>query len=305
MSSDFIIRNYRSTDFEIVVQLKNEAASLAADGRYLSPQAVRDALGRPNYTPEQDLFIAEMSGTVAGYLEIINETRIGRVILEGLVLPERRQQGIARKLYCQAASRMKALGVKVAHVNVREDNTIARLVLEKTGFHPVRCFYEMAVDIDIMPKYYASTPFLIRHILAGEEAKLAEIQNRCFNGCWGYNPNTVEEIGYAVNTASNALEGICLALDKDSPVGYFWVRMEHDKQGKRRGRVSMLGVDPDYRGKGIGRELLLAGLAYLRSRRLRVAQLTVDSENMVAESLYRSVGFRKTDSSVWYEKALE
>jgi mycothiol synthase len=304
MSSDLIIRNYGPDDFDTLVQLKNEAALLAADGRYLSPQAVRDILKRPNYTPENDLFIAETSDNVVGYLDITNEAKIGRAILECLVLREHRQQGIARKLCGQAVPRAKALGANVVHVNIREDNTLACIVLEKMGFCPVRCFYEMSVRLDIMLKHRISTNFTIRPIRAGEEARLAEVQNHAYAGSWGYSPNTVEDIVYAIGKTTNASEWICLALDKDRPVGYCWVRIEHDKQGKRHGRVSMLGVDPDYQGRGIGRELLLAGLSYLKSKRLRVARLTVDSQNVVAESLYRSIGFKKTDSSLWYEKAL-
>jgi len=305
MSSDCTIRNYRPDDFEALVQLKNEATSLAADGHYLSPQALRDALGRPNYTPEQYLFIAKISETVIGYLDITNETRIGRAIFECLVLPGYRQQGIARMLYDEALPRAKISGANVVHVNVREDNTLSHKILEKAGFRPVRHFYEMSIELDIIPEHLSHTTFPIRSLQIGEEAVLTELQNHAYAGSWGYNPNTVEEIGYSVSTAGDVLEGICFALDKDRPVGYFWTGIEHDRQDKRRGRVSMLGTDPDYRGRGIGKELLLAGLSYLKSRGLHVVQLTVDSENVVAESLYRSVGFKQIDSSLWYEKAIE
>ena len=67
----------------------------------------------------------------------------------------------------------------------------------------------------------------------------------------------------------------------------------------------MLGVDPEYRGKGIGGELMQTGLAYLKSRGLKIARLTVDSENIAANALYHSVGFRESDTSLWYEKALD
>lgn len=67
----------------------------------------------------------------------------------------------------------------------------------------------------------------------------------------------------------------------------------------------MLGVVPDYRGKGIGQKLTLAGLARLKSKGLQVAELTVDSENKAARSLYRSIGFEVQKSSLWYEKVLK
>jgi len=66
----------------------------------------------------------------------------------------------------------------------------------------------------------------------------------------------------------------------------------------------MLGVDPDYRSKGIGRELMMAGLARLRDRGLRVAELTVDSENRTARRLYESLGFEVRANTLWYEKAV-
>jgi mycothiol synthase len=66
----------------------------------------------------------------------------------------------------------------------------------------------------------------------------------------------------------------------------------------------MFGVDPDYRGKGTGKRVLLAGLAHLKSKSLQVVELTVDSENEVACALYESIGFRVRTSSLWYEKAV-
>jgi mycothiol synthase len=67
----------------------------------------------------------------------------------------------------------------------------------------------------------------------------------------------------------------------------------------------MLGVDPDYRGSGLGRKLLLAGLSYLKRKGLQIAELTVDSENKVACALYKSMGFKPWTSSLWYEKRLD
>ena len=81
--------------------------------------------------------------------------------------------------------------------------------------------------------------------------------------------------------------------------------IERNEQGKTWGRVSMLGVDPDYRGRGVGKAVLLAGLLYLKEEGFQVAELTVDSENQAAYTLYRSVGFEVLDSTLWYEKKID
>jgi mycothiol synthase len=67
----------------------------------------------------------------------------------------------------------------------------------------------------------------------------------------------------------------------------------------------MLGVAPNYRGKGIGRELMIIGLTRLRERGLKVAELTVDSENEAACALYESLGFEVQARTLWYEKPVD
>lgn len=66
----------------------------------------------------------------------------------------------------------------------------------------------------------------------------------------------------------------------------------------------MLGVDPDYRGRAIGKRVLLAGLSHLKSNGLQVVELSVDGENKEARALYQSVGFELRTNSLWYEKVI-
>ena len=68
------------------------------------------------------------------------------------------------------------------------------------------------------------------------------------------------------------------------------------------GIIAMTGVHPDYRGRGIGRAVVTAGIAYLVERGAAAVELEVDSENAPARELYLNLGFRKVSRSVWYEK---
>ena len=94
-----------------------------------------------------------------------------------------------------------------------------------------------------------------------------------------------------------------LAREADKVVGYCWTEVNR-REDEPQGRIFMLGTDPDHRGKGIGRRLLLAGLAHLRSQGVRAVVLTVDSENEAACALYRSLGFKVLTNRLWYEKAV-
>jgi ribosomal protein S18 acetylase RimI-like enzyme len=66
----------------------------------------------------------------------------------------------------------------------------------------------------------------------------------------------------------------------------------------------MLGVDPAYRKQGIGRNVLLAGLADLQSKGVTIVELTADGEDLKAMGLYESVGFKVWSRTEWYQKKL-
>ena len=53
----------------------------------------------------------------------------------------------------------------------------------------------------------------------------------------------------------------------------------------------MIGVDPDFHGRGLGRELTLAGLDSITRPRPPEAMLFVDGGNVVALRLYERLGF--------------
>lgn len=305
--SDYIIRNYRDADFDSYLELRIEAAKLKSFQDYISSQFLRSSLGRPNYSPEQDLSLVELSGEVVGYLDNGPERKIERVILDCFIQSEHRRKGLAKKLLTRAEKRAKELGVKVAHVSVSEKNTIARKALAELGFQLIRREHELRLALNEATVRESAASFAIRHLQPGEEDKLTHIQNRSFAGSWGYNPNTEEEIRYGTSTGAYTPEEILLACEGDRPVAYCWTGVAYREGADMNegiGYIGMIGVDPDYRGLGMGRAVLLAGLSYLKSKGLRIAQLTVDGENEVARALYRSVGFRVYDTSLWYEKAL-
>ncbi|MFC2041228.1 GNAT family N-acetyltransferase [Chloroflexota bacterium] len=308
-NSTYTVRNYKPADFNKYTSLHINAEKLEPTGwRCLSRQALAEHLERPNYSPEQDLFIAETSGNIVGYMDLTPELTIGRVVLDCWVHPEHRGRGLGKELLIRAIRRAGELGVKIARVNIPHDNATAKGLLAKLGFECVRRFLELRLDLAKARRMDIEQAALgCRNLRHGEESKLTRIQNRSFAGSWGYNLNTVEEITYFLNSSNCSPEDVVLACDGDRVAGYCWTKMNYGGDAdasERKGRIFMLGVDPDYRGRGIGRRVLLAGLAHLKSKGLRFAELTVDSENETACALYRSVGFEVRTDSLWYEKAI-
>ena len=300
----YTIRNYRPADLDEYVQLITEAEKLEPTGRCISPELISESLGRPNYSPEQDLFIVEIGGKIVGYLDITPEVLIGRIILNCFIYPDHRRQGLATKLFSYVKYRARELGVKLAHVNIDQDNATARNVLSRLGFSPVHRFLQLRLDMArVRQRDINKAALPCRYLQRGEEDKLTQIQNSSFADTWGYNPNTTEEIMYYTSSAGFRPEDVILACDGDKIAGYRWTRIIHETTPEeRKGQIFMLGVDPACRGKGIGKVVLLAGLSHLENKGVRVVELTVDSENKAACTLYQSIGFEVQASSLWYEK---
>jgi mycothiol synthase len=301
------VRNYRSADFHRYVFLQTEVEELEATGRCVLPQFIARQLRRPNYFPEQDLFIAEMDKDIVGYMDIEAELAIGRVVLDCRVHPQYRRRGLGTGLFNSAMRRVRELGARVAHVNVVEDNVAAKKILLELSFSLVRQFLELRLDIGPVAEFDIHPTIECRYLRSGEEGKLTRLQNRAFAGTWGYNPNTIETITFRINCSTSSRQDIVLTYDGDQAIGCCWtgIRCEEGVPSVRKGRIHMLGVDPNYRRKGIGRELMMAGLSHLRNRALRVAELTVDSENKAACALYQSLGFEVQARTLWYEKVVD
>ncbi len=302
-NSLYVIRNYRPADFDNCLQLVIEAERTDPVGRYTSPGLLHQYLRRPSYSSEEDLFLAETNDDLIGFIDVTPELKIGRAILDFFIRPEHLQKELAEKLFAHATHRAQKLGAQVVQICIPKANIAFGELLSKLGFEVIRCFKQLRLSLDDVPKPELSSGLSLDHLKPDEESKLADLQNRAFAGHWGYSPNTTEEITYLTRMSNCPREGIFLAYEGAKPVGYCWTKMDCPPGHRRsQGQIFMLGVDPSYRGRKIGKALLLTGLYYLKSQGLNLAQITVDSENKVARSLYRSAGFKPFKNYLWYEK---
>jgi len=91
----------------------------------------------------------------------------------------------------------------------------------------------------------------------------------------------------------------------DSYGGYVWMEhgsivgniTVHRRHGEKKGWfISNLAVHPDYRTKGIARDLMTAGLDLVKQKRAQRVSLEVRADNVAARRLYDSLGFTQVDS---------
>jgi mycothiol synthase len=300
------IRNYRPADFDRYVLLQGDVEEAEPTGRCVSPKFIARQLRRPAYCPRRHLFVAEIGKDIVGYLDMEAELAIRRVVLDCRIHPEHRRKGLATELFNCAIDSIEQLGVEAIDVNIGQDNVVAGKMLTGLGFSIVRQFLELGLDIGHVDGSDIHPAIEWRYLQPGQEGELTKLQNRAFAGTWGYNSNTVETITFRISISTCSRQDIVLAYDGNRAVGCCWtgISCEEGIPSVRKGRIHMLGVDPNHRGKGIGRELMMVGLARLRNRGLTVAELTVDSENEAAQGLYQALGFRVQARTLWYEKLI-
>jgi len=265
-------------------------------------------LSRPDYQVSENLFLAEADGVIVGFVNVLPEPGIGRVILEyGASSSDGLETVLGELLKC-ALKRAKELGARVAHLSIPSAEAAQAEALSNLEFKTVRRFYELGLDVSsVNLEAVDQSDLESRYLKVGEEALLARIENRCFSGTWGFNPNTAEYIGWELSTRGDCTDDVILALSEGKPIGYCWTEAECGRDsttGKRKGRIYMLGVDTDYRGKSLGKKLLWSGLLHLRNKGRELIDITVDSQNIVAVTLYRSMGFQLHGETVWHEKVV-
>ena len=140
-----------------------------------------------------------------------------------------------------------------------------------------------------------------------DEAAWLEVNNRAFvddpdQGGW-----TPATLAGRVAEAWFDPSGFLLAFDDRGLAGFCWTKVHpgalpHDPEPL--GEIYVIGVDPDRQGTGLGRALVLGGLASLHDRGIRVGMLFVAAGNAPAVSLYRALGFRVTRVDRAYGRVL-
>ncbi len=296
----YLLRNYRTSDFDNLLKLYREAEICDLSGACPAPAQLREHLERPRFNPQEDILVVEERGKMVAFIEMAREKYIKRLILSCLVHPLHRGAGLASRLLEGVFDCAKDLEVQHIHVQASRHNLAAQEMLLRFGFFHTRTFLELRAKTNwiLSPRLSWGENLYLRHLQPGEEAMLAELQNRCFAGTWGFNPNTPEDIQYFTSLKNRSMNDVLAIFQGKEAVAYCWVIAA--PEGKK-GRIHMLGVIPEQRGKGLAARMLQRGAFLLAQRGKEVVELSSDGSNIPALRLYISSGFRTWSETLWYE----
>ncbi len=303
-----VIRNYSSADLDRYVRFHAEAESVCRSDDTFFLASLAGGSPKPTDSSEKDLFLAEEQGEIVGACRVIPEPAIDRAVLMLLIAPGFSGRPAEAKLLRSALERAGDLRVTRVHADLKEKDSAGRDLFAGLGFKPVRRYTEMTLDLEPASIVELRYEGLSRRPLEpGGEAQLTKLQNRAFGGSWGFCPNTTSEIVQQLNAPGYGHNGVILAYHREKAVGYCWtaqVRRTGGMSDAMIGRIHMMGVAPEFRGRGLGRHILWSGLKHLAGKNIRTVELTADSKNEAACSLYERAGFKPKTTLLWYEKKM-
>lgn len=170
------------------------------------------------------------------------------------------------------------------------------------GLEPTRTVLQLGRSLPASPP---SVGFTTRAFVPGrdDEAWL-EVNNRAF----AWHP---EQGGWSRDTLAARCaeawfdpEGFLLHETDGRLDGFCWTKV-HDHERPPTGEIFVIAVDPDAHGRGLGRDLVLAGLAHLARRGLGTAMLWVEDHNTAARALYDELGFTEIGRHCWWRRRFE
>lgn len=282
------------------------------DWRVADASQLDAVLTASRISPEDGVWsIAFNQATVCGYSLTEPELNINRVVIGCAVTDSRKElhPALLSDAMVRALDLANDADTKV-HIAVQEQEPpYVADNIAKTGFIPAREFLKMRRPInDVSMTRHSSDlhgptrKIEVRQLRLDSDKELASLtrlHNACFEGSWGFSPNTYSEIKERVKN-DHGRSGVPPILmiwlhGMPEPIAYVWTTLRETE-----GKIEMIGVSPDNRGRGLGKLMLQAGVSHLSKHGARSVNLEVDANNEAAVSLYESAELRVYSRATYY-----
>jgi len=137
-----------------------------------------------------------------------------------------------------------------------------------------------------------TTGLKIRNFVKGKDEEIwIRTGNEAFKEYDDFRPNTMEDMKIWEKDPLFSAEGMFIAELNGEPVGRVHAFVDKMREEKK-GFIERLGVIPNFRGKGIGRELVNRALQSLKERGMETAETWTREDRPVCKRLFESMRFK-------------
>lgn len=326
---DWQIRPYREGDASAIATLFTACFKADDLDIVISEAETLSDFSRPDFDPTRQVLVVAgpileglPEGMLAGFawLDIRDDAEAGertyglRIIVHPAARPEGLERVLARRVIEMARQREADPTTPVMQtVRVREGFSTKQVsqhrLYEDMGLRQTRIYWTMECPLENLAEPKLVEGVAIRpYKRPDDEMPALDALNGSFIDHFDFHPPTEERWLHRINNPifrpdltwvaeidaePGKLAGFCLC-------GIF--EEENQATGRMEAWIESLGTIRGWRGKGLGRALLLHGLHSFKEAGLKIGMLGVDSENPTgATGLYESVGFKIRDEWLNYE----
>jgi mycothiol synthase len=162
-----------------------------------------------------------------------------------------------------------------------------RSLAERIGLMPDRQLFEMRLALPLEQRATVTTRSFIPGV---DDQAWITVNNRAFQ-------NHGEQGGWTTATLAGRLtepwfdpDGFRLHEIDGRLAAFCWTKLHHDRNPVL-GEIYVIALDPEFHGRGLGKQLTLAGLDSIAANGVSTAMLYVDAHNKSAVRLYQRLGF--------------
>lgn len=299
------------------------AASQAADHvtRNVSADNIADAYQHLiNCDPFKDIIVAEVFGQIIGYARGWWESDGNSGYIyhhNGFLIPEWRRKGIGQAMLLWMENHLSELANShlatsgYFQVTVTQFQEGVSIMLQRAGYQPIRKFYEMVrPTLDDIVEFALPDGLETRPVGAEHYQAIWKSVDETSKDEWGYTESTENDYSawltdphfqphlwqVAWDIASNQVIGHVLTfIDGD----------ENRQRSRKRGYTEGIGVDHNWRRRGVARALISQSLLTQKATGMTESALVADSSstsNVIR--LYESCGFQIVKCDTIYRKRL-
>jgi len=138
-------------------------------------------------------------------------------------------------------------------------------------------------------------------VSGGDNAEFLRINNAAFEWHPDQSGWTEEDLDRRIREPWFDPNGFLILEEDGRLVAFCWTKV-HPAAGDEAelGEIFVIGVDPAAHGRGLGTEIVLAGLEHLASLGITTGLLHVEADNAAARHMYDRLGFTTHSSHRWW-----
>ncbi|MGO4435626.1 GNAT family N-acetyltransferase, partial [Paenarthrobacter sp. RAF9] len=273
---------------------------------------------RTNPVPANSILGFDSRGVARAYARLTKNPAGDKAVGFGCVDPEWQGKGIGTGLLGWLESRTLQRFAEDAgaaaprlRLHMEQQHIHQASLFEGRGYRIVRYYNEMhrplAADF---PEPELDDGLELVDFGPGLHEAVRLAHNEAFRDHWGSEPRDEEAWGFVVNDpqARPDLSGVVVETASGRVAGYQIASHDADSaadRGFKEGYTDLLGVRPEFRGRGIAQALLADAMRRFAAAGMDKASLDVDAENPTgALALYTKMGYVAVNRCMAWDKEL-